>query len=268
MVVADAFRFRFELDAVRNINPWGEPPKAVLNWFGLTSGRYWIETPCGEVLRYTAEIRKLWSSPFPYAEYEVARLFEDLQEHLPATLEPVPEDVSVLATDSRWLERLASCVDEECSEAEGLGRWDLYERAMSWWWHRQLDTGYLKHGPSISMWRTGENVHFRWTTLTNVDRGVPVFTDPSGEFRMSCSTFFSAAIGFCTDVLSAMRTRVADLRNSEWSRTDYTLDLDALSAEQQRREEMFRCVTNQKQETDWVEVRTQLRDLQSRIGHV
>jgi hypothetical protein len=70
-----------------------------LHWSGLTSGRYWIETPHGEVLRYTPEIRKLWNFPFVYVDYQVARLFEDVQEHLPAVLEPVPEDIATFASD-------------------------------------------------------------------------------------------------------------------------------------------------------------------------
>jgi hypothetical protein len=46
-------KFCFEFDPVINVDAWGESGRAKLHWFGLTSGRYWIETPVGEVLRYT-----------------------------------------------------------------------------------------------------------------------------------------------------------------------------------------------------------------------
>jgi hypothetical protein len=266
--VAERFRFRFELDAVSDIQPWGEPGKASLHWFGLTSGRYWIETPHGEVLRYTPEIRKLWNFPFVYVDYQVARLFEDVQEHLPAVLEPVPEDIATFASDPAWLGRLALWIDEECNEAEGRRRWDMYEAAMSWWWQRELDTAYLSHGPRISIWRMDDEVHFRWTTQGNEDRGVPVFVEPTGEFTMSLTTFQSAAIGVCDEVLSAMRSRIADLRNAGWNRTDCAVDLNGLVADQEQREEIFAQLGDQISETNWAEVRTQLRDLKSRVASI
>jgi hypothetical protein len=268
-IMAERFRFRFELDAISDIQPWGEPGKASLHWFGLTSGRYWIETPRGEVLRYTPEIRKLWNFPFVYVDYQVARLFEDVQEHLPAELEPVPEDIATLASDPAWLERLARWIDEECSKEEGRRRWDLYEAAMSWWWQRDLDTAYLSHGPRISIWRVDDEVHFRWTTTENEDRGVPVFVKPTGEFTMRWTTFQSAAIGFCDEeVLSAMRGRIADLRNAGWNRTDCAVDLNGLVADQEQREEIFAQLGNQIPETNWAEVRAQLRDLKSRVASI
>ncbi len=87
-VAGDQFKFCFELDDMSDIKPWEEPEEPILHWFGLTSGRYWIETAVGEVLRYTPEIRRLWNIPFVHVDYPIARVFEDLQEHLPAALEP------------------------------------------------------------------------------------------------------------------------------------------------------------------------------------
>ena len=265
---AEKFQFGFELDAVSDIQPWGEPGRANLHWFGLTSGRYWIETPLGDVLRYTPEIRKLWNFPFLSVDYQVARLFEDLQEHLPAALEPVPEDIAMLATPRSWLEQLDSWINEECSEAEGRQRWELYEAAMSWWWQRELDTAYLRHGPRISIWRTNDGVHFRWITPENEDRGIPVFVVPNGDFSMSLRTFQSAACGFCDDVLSAMRSRIEDIQSRGWNRADCTVDLNGLVAEQRNREEKFRQVTIQVSETNWPEVRAQLRALTTQVGSI
>jgi hypothetical protein len=266
LFVRERFRFRFELDAASDIQPWGEPGRYSLNWFGLTSGRYWIETPLGEVLRYTPEIRKLWNIPFFYVDYQVARMFEDLQEHLPAALEPVPEDIATLATSRTWLKQLSLWADEECSELEGRQRWNLYEAAMWWWWQRELDTSHLSHGPRISMWRTRDEVHFRWTTNENEDRDVPVFTVPTGDLTMGLKTFQAAATDFCNDVLSAMRRRIESIQNNGWIRRDCTLDLSGLAAEQKHREEIFRQVSAKVLETDWLEVRTQLRALNSQMG--
>src|SRR5476651_989771 len=87
-------RFCFALDAVEDIGPWGEGEDRKLHWFGLTSGRYWISTPLGEALRYTDEEVRRCGLASPYVDYQVSRLFEDLQSILPEVLEPVPSDIA------------------------------------------------------------------------------------------------------------------------------------------------------------------------------
>jgi hypothetical protein len=144
-VASNSIRFCFDLDPVADIEPWGEPGSATLHWFRLTSGRYWIETPHGEVLSYTPKIQKLWNFPHGHVDYQVARMFEDIQEHLPAVLEPVPGEVAVFATNQQWLTRLRSWVEEDGRDQKGIDRWDLYEAAMSWFWEREIDTTHLSH---------------------------------------------------------------------------------------------------------------------------
>jgi len=165
------------------------------------------------------------------------------------------------------LEQLYFWIGEECGEAEGRQR-ELHEAAMSWWWQREIDTCYLSHGPRISIWRTGDKVHFRWTTPENEDRGVPVFVAPNGEFTMNLGTFQSAAFGFCDGVLSAMRIRIEAIRNEGWNRADCTVDLNGLVTEQNRREAMFRQLKGQVTGTDWPEVRAQLRTLTARVASI
>jgi hypothetical protein len=265
--VVELFRFRFELDAISDIQPWGEPGCENLHWFGLTSGRYWIETPLGEVLRYTPEIMKLWNLPFNYVDYQVARLFEDLQEHLPASLEAVPQDISAHATDRAWLRHVGSWVDDEaCSETEGRRRWALYEAGMSWWWDREIDTGYLTHGPRISVWRTADDVHFRWTTLENEHSGLPVFVVPNGEFTMGLETFKAAVFGFCKKLMAAMHSRLENIRNGGWDRVDCAIDVNRLLAEHQQRNELLSRVECQAIRTDWPGVRDHLRALMLQAG--
>ncbi len=81
----------------------------------------------------------------------------------------------MIATPRAWQRQVDSWIDYDCGCTEGRLRWELYETAMSWWWDRELDTGYLSHGPRIAIWRTNDDIHRRWTTRENEDRGVPVF---------------------------------------------------------------------------------------------
>jgi hypothetical protein len=267
-IMPDIARFRFELDPLADVQPWGEAGRESLHWVGLTSGRYWIDTPLGEVLRYTAEIQKRWNYPFAYVDYYVARLFEDLQERLPAMLEPVPGDVAGIVSNHAWLRTAAGWSEDECDEGEIDDRWDLYHSALAWWQYRELDTGYLIHGPRLSFWCTGDDIHFRWSTPSNEDGGTSIYVVPTGYLRMSSASFQTAAHEFCQAVLSAMRERIEQIQQGAWNRIDCHLDVDRLAAEQRQREGSFAASTNRSLVTDWNQVRTQLKRLVERMGPV
>jgi len=263
---ADKFGFCFELDSLDQVEPWGEPGQGRLHWFGLTSGRYWINTHWGQVLRYTTDFLKLSSYPSCYAEYQVARLFEDLQQCLPSVLEPVPEDIAAVVSIPGWTEHLSPWSAEECESAERERRWELYESAMGWWDRREIDTAYLRFGPRFQFWRVGETVCFRWTTENNSDQGAPVFLVPNGKIELSADEFRQAAFGFCEAVLSAMSSRVHQIRLEGWSRSDCELDVDALVSEHRSRERRFGEMRRQVSITDWAKVRTHLNLLVDRVG--
>ncbi|MCC6589866.1 MAG: hypothetical protein IT168_24440 [Bryobacterales bacterium] len=266
VTMATQLRFRFELDNLADIQPWGEPGTANLHWFGLTSGRYWIETPVGEVLRYTDQIRKVWNLPFSHVDYQVARIFEDLQAHLPHILEPVPDDIARIASNRAWLASANSWREEDSDKQEIDGRWDLYNAALAWWHERELDTAYLSHGPWLSIWRTGEETHFRWTTPCNEDHGTSVFVVPNGCFTLTSADFEAAAYGFCEDVLRAMSARIDQIHRDGWKRAECSLNVDVLIAEHQHRDRLFAELKGQRPGTDWNTIRTDLQNLIARVG--
>ena len=234
--------------------------KASLVWFNLRP-----VLDLGEVLRFTVEIQELWNYPFAYVDYYVARFFEDLQEHLPPVLEAVPGDIARVVSNSAWLARAASW-REEGDDEEIDKKWDLYNSAIAWWHDREIDTGYLRNGPWFSFWRTDDDVHLRWATRCNDDRGTAVFLVPSGYFRVSSAAFQSAAFGFCEEVLSAMRQRVEGIQRDGWRRMDCKLDLDELIAEHRHRESRFAALRSQPSVTNWDQVRMHLDLLVERIG--
>jgi hypothetical protein len=51
--ISPPFRLCFELHDIAEIKPWNASDGPKQHSFGLTSGRFWIETPLGEILRYT-----------------------------------------------------------------------------------------------------------------------------------------------------------------------------------------------------------------------
>lgn len=237
-----------------DVEPWGDPGR--LHWFGLTSGRYWIETPVGEVLRYTPEIQRFWGSPSPYVDYQVARLLEDLEECLPSVLERVPSDIAAVASDSAWLLRVSHWLQEDAEKPESDRRWDLYDAALGWWRERTIDTAYLSHGPRLKFWRIEDEVFFKWEVENNQKGDTPVFLAPRGQCRIEAPSFQTEAYRFCEAVLSAMRHRIEQIQREGWQRTDCRMDIGELVSEQQRRESLLRELQDRVAVTDWDRVRT------------
>lgn len=249
-------RFCFELDAVEDIGPWGEGEDRKLHWFGLTSGRYWISTPLGEALGYTDEQVKLWDLPSPHVDYQIARLFEDLQSVLPVVLEPVPPDIAALVSDDEWFARAEKWVDGAEKREE---RKELCCQAMDWYQNRALDTMYLVDGPLFHFWRTGEDVSVRWEPTGKNPEGV--WSTREGQFTVGVEQFRSSAYAFFSDVLGAMQERVDTIQTRGWHRADCKLDIPLLLKEQRQRTAWLEELKERRSETDWGNVRSLIERL-------
>jgi Family of unknown function (DUF5984) len=256
------FKIQFALDELADVTPWGMGDEASLHWFGLTQGRYWIETPEGDVLRYTPEIQAHWKSPIEVVDYQVARLFEDFLNCMPSVLEPVPLDIAQECSGRQWQERLLSWIEEETPSDQPRSefspdRWDLYHAAMDWWHARTFDTGYLRCGPLITIWRVGDTVHLRWTSGDNRVDGIAVFATPNGDISLSFDAFERTTTDFFEGVIAAMAERVQALQNGAQVRQPCQLDIAALCVEHAQRKAELRSSLLPVQ-TNWREVRTHL----------
>ncbi len=253
ILVANHFSISIDLDSLEDVPAWGKPGECRLHWFGLTSGRFWIETSCGTLLEYTAAIQESWSLPGLHPDYYVARLFEDLASMLPAILEPVPTDIATRVADTGWRAR-----GEQWSESvEDEQRWEQWDAAARWWYDRSLDMGYLKHAPRFTFWCVEETLFFQWKA-DDKENGVPVWTLSEGQISIDVRTFETAAVRFCEKILDIMERRVGSIQQDGWKRTDCTLDVDGLVHEQTARREFFQKMRHEKQATDWQKVRASL----------
>ena len=88
--------FNFQLRSLEQVLPWQSQGQSYLHWFGLTDGWYWLHLGEVEHFRYTDAIMAVWRETtddvavLPYVDYQVVRLWEDIQEILPHILEPIP----------------------------------------------------------------------------------------------------------------------------------------------------------------------------------
>jgi hypothetical protein len=269
-MLMNTFKIRFALDDLADVEPWEAGDELRLHWFGLTQGMYWIETPIGDVLRYTPEIQAHWESPRAVADYHVARLVEDLHERMAAVLEPVPVDIAESCSDRHWHKRLRRWTEEETSTDRPLWamnpeRWDLYHAAMDWWGARAIDTAYLRCGPEINFWRVEDTVNLRWTSDNNQVDGIEVFAIPQGDVSISVADFESAATEFFEEVLSAMGKRVRMLRDGARLSRPCLLDTPDLCAEHSGREMALRA-KQPPPKTDWFEIRAKLEALRTALN--
>ncbi len=292
--VAQNLRFCFELDAIEDIEPWidparnepGEPlntgtPRLVMNpshrhdgkspeglrflsWFGLTLGHYWISTPLGEVLRYSDETAQRWNLQSLYVDYQVGRLFFDLLEKLPLSLEPVPPDLAAVASDPDWYARSEAWanVDEEDAD-DSESRRDLWYEALEWWHQREIDTGYLIAGEFFQMWRVEEDVFFRWWCSDKETESV--WSLPEGQIKMNIADFTSSCYSFFNGFLTEMRERVEKIERDGWHRPECHLEIAEVAQQQLEMEALVTRLKDRKPVTAWEIVRGRLDLLRSRL---
>jgi hypothetical protein len=249
-------QFRFELDPVEEIAPWGEGEERKLHWFGLTSGHYWISTPLGEALRYTDEQVKRWGLASPCVDYQVARFFEDLQHVLPNALEPVPSDIAAFVSDTDWFAQVEKWIDSSQNSDE---RRDLSYDAFEWYHTRSLDTMHMINGPLFHFWRAGDDLSMRWEPTGESPDGV--WQVPEGQFSVSIDVFKTAAYTFFDSLLEAMGERITSIQSNGWHRADCKLDIPLLVKEQTQRENWIEELKDRRSETDWDYVRNLIRRL-------
>jgi hypothetical protein len=232
-------RFRFEMTPLDQVLPWGDDDERRVHWFALTDGRYRIEIGDHELLRFSDDP----SSPHPYVDYYVVRLWEDVLQWTPAVMEPVPADLVgfISGDDRRWGNR--------CAEAARL-----------WYGTHTLDLCYLTHPPSIRAWRVRDGdldtVTVRWDHRAGGRYAAPL----SGQVTVPTASF-EAAVGRLSDEFFAvMEDRIATLQ-AQGAPAGVEVDLVRLVAEQGERA-VWGQRPGREPDTDWDEVRRGARRLQ------
>ncbi|MFE3018304.1 DUF5984 family protein [Streptomyces sp. NPDC059256] len=221
-------RFRFELRPLADVRPWGGE-KPSLHWFGLTDGWYWIEVGGHQLLRYSDRTLHRWAAKFgaerafPYADYYVARLWEDVLEMVPTVLEPIPDD-------------LVSFVTRDRDDWPRGDRTPQAETAEQWHAERSIYLGPLRNPPHIRWWRTitedGDLVTVDW--MHRPDAEIEFSCPLMGRVEVPTSVFVDAVTAFDRALLAAMDQRIHALETTG-PPAGVTVDLDALRQEQQER---------------------------------
>jgi len=244
--------------------PWGQGDDRKLHWFGLTFGRYWISTPLGEALRYTDEQVREWEDQSPYVDYQIARIFEDLQYVLPSALEPVPEEIAALVAGDGWLDSVEERLNSLDESDERKELYDRFWGATDWYGKRSIDTAYLVDGPNFYFWRTRSDVQIRWRAFG--EGAARKWCLPQGQFSVTAEQFESAAYSFFYSVLAETHERVERIATQGWRRTDCKLDVPQLVSEQSQRTDWIGDLRKRQSKTDWDTVRKLVNELSTELS--
>lgn len=216
--------FRFELDDVEDIAPWGEPEKPDLHWFALTAGRYWIEADSQELLRY---------SDGSYADYCAVRLWEDVLALLPDLASPVPAELLPYVADP-GLEFPAT---------------DEAEAALDWYCDHDMYMGPLVGAPHVRLWRNPDDtieLHW-WRSAARPE----LFDCPErGSARVPAAEFDRAVQRLHDELITAMDERITALERGD-ARAQCQIDLAQLRAEHQDRAQWLERRRGVARERDW-----------------
>ncbi|MEU4619620.1 DUF5984 family protein [Actinoplanes sp. NPDC023801] len=245
-------RFRFELRPPDEVEPWdGDPP--MLHWFGLTDGWYWIEVGEYDLLRRTGV-----EDPRPYIDYQVARLWEDVNLVSPAALEPVPDDLlTFIASDSEswvynWLQDVAvrdQGADHNVPEHPSVV-------AALWHGEHNLDFSYLLNPPRLRLWRSirGGNDEVTVDWQHKDDGRISFAAGAAVRCSIPTTEYLDAVRTFDREFLAAMRQRIEELED-RGGIPGVEIDLPGLRHQQDQRTRWLTRNLDRRLNTDWNAVR-------------
>jgi hypothetical protein len=259
--------FNFTLRPLKDVEPWG--PDRSLSWFGLTDGWYWLAVGDSTLFQYTEAILNVLSQPTNgpfsrYADYQVARLWENFRDLLPAALEPIPADV---LTYSPFVEKVWDYASSDDSPDILDPFHDLVEAGTNWWSMRELSRGHLVASPFIRFWRVADAINIGWDNRECLVDGVPVWTAAGGVVEFPFENFLLEVKSFRDRLQTSMRERIDEIQNAG-GLTDIKIDIDRLVAEQEERFPISDLRLERPMVTDWDAVRNAIKELRPILPHI
>ncbi|MBL4683169.1 MAG: hypothetical protein JKY37_01155 [Nannocystaceae bacterium] len=255
--------FEFRLRPLDDIEAWESDGRRTLHWFGLTDGLYRVTVGGKDLFEYDSSLfeRLGWQAQqapegFEHgAEYQVARLFHDLAGIVPLTVDdPVPESVArhLATTEARAI--WSSLVRRDAESDEIV---ELLDRATGWLDARSLDSGHLRAGPLLRLWRSDARVHAWCDNRGRQLEGHRVWAHDDMYAVTSVEQFDEAVASFREHVLGAMDERVRIIE-AGWTREGVEIDVVALREQQSSEAASWERVVTP---TDWGEVSSALSKL-------
>lgn len=244
-------------------------PKYLSGWFWLTYGWYWMATSDGDVPLNHPDFNAAFALPpdlDPHLDYQVARLWMDLEEMLPDILEPLPAELARVVASGAWEAWRAAvqawCENSPDDEGGSESRWDAWYLAAGWWASRHLDMGYLKAPPVFRFWRVSDAVTLTWDTREKRVDGALCWMEAQGALTLPVGTFMDEVEDFRARLDTAMQGRLREVEALG------LLDAAALASLQKQHDLTLHTEPRPREQTDWNAVLTAIRMLETESGIV
>lgn len=263
--------FNFHLLPIEDVSLFGYENQRSLHWFGLTDGWYWLCVGDDELFRYHETRLEKWKAAGEtwdhlYVEYQVVRIWEDIQDILPSILEPIPAAIHQRCDPNQGIWQLFA---QELACLESHDDHEAWFAATNWLSGRQLDTSYLVNAPRISIWTDGTTLHINWDNRDDQEAGIPTWSTQQGMFTMPLARFIDEVRSFDKRLITAMDERVKSAK-AHWPLPDVEINLDFLEVEHRNRamwmDQAF--ARAQMQHTDWDAVSAAIDAIEYKCRHM
>jgi Family of unknown function (DUF5984) len=240
-------------------------PKYLGGWFWLTDGWYWIATPDGDVPLDHPKFNSVSVLPPGYdqhLDYQVARLWMDLEEMLPDILEPLPAELARATASGTWeawrVQVAAWC--NALSDDDARGDWRIWHTAVSWNNQRHLDMGYLVAPPVFQFWRVGDTITLTWDTRDKRVDGALCWVETQGQITLPVREFKAEIEDFRARLDTAMRERLREVEALG------VLDAPALASLEKQHDLTLHTETRQLERAGWENVLDAVQTLEGGSG--
>lgn len=253
----------FELTPLEKVLPWRKPGNLSLHWFGLTDGRYWIDTGGDTLFEYSERVRRAGFDR--YCDYQVARILEDITEMLPTILDPIPQDlVKYISGESgrAWMETQDSWFERNLTADAGDEAWDVLGRANLLLRDRFLDSAYLTPSASILMWSDDADVHIEWGNGDKLIDGELAWSAVSGSLHLPRAIFVEEVRAFHARLFEQMTLRIEQVAAGALH-PDIQIDLPGLIAENEQRRDWAVQALEKRGQACWDEIRSAILEISS-----
>ena len=173
-------------------------------WFWLTDGWYMFNTPDGPLpISHPDSVEQyhLTEDQWVGIDYQVARLWMDLQDTLSVALEPPPAPLAGWVASRAWLRWIEDTLvwwqgldDQDRRASQPLS--DAPFTTKGWWSVHHLDIGYLVAAPDGCFWHIHDTVTMEWDTRACRLYGVPYRVETAGRQVFSLAAFEQEVTGF------------------------------------------------------------------------
>jgi hypothetical protein len=252
--------FEFELSPVESIEPWGEPGRQELHWFGLSLGTFRIDVGKDVLLRYTEEILSHWGTHVPYADYQIAAFARDVLGSVAAGAARLPTFFEQIAADPSLLQELRFSTTRA-----DLDR-DIAYTASRWIGERSPWFSYLVGCPEFAFIRIKDEIHIDWDNRRAVVDGIPVWTATQGTHVLPVDSFRSECRSFAERLLESMDARISSIESGS-SRPRVPVDTVSLRDQQRTwRDELASYFRDYEPDVAWDRAEAAVRALAETAG--